>query len=616
MANVNIKAAASQLYPHHYTPITVMSMDMGELVLPRVIECEKGDKWSVKSSGRVRVAPTDFPCYGRAMMKSTALFVPGYQLLENYDSFRNNQSMYKGQAQLIPWVNSDFLNSLLSDPLYSTNKGSATSVTGLPAEDSYDFIRVTGTEAPFTLTCYQLNGYGRRVYKLFKSLGFDFHSVTNSNIQQGPNVGLFRVNMLPFVAFLKCYTDYFMNVHFYNQSSLVSLLNAIKHGSTYAFGQQTWYNADGMITLDCINSVLELIRVPHKSNMYLDSWNSQNSPLGTVNTGNINPDGPVSFVLNSDSQSFKERLYNRTDKSILAVSDSVIDSGQYGVLSQLGQNSLYALYEYVLRNNLFGTQDAKLAFARFGIKGDDYNSLFVRKLDENSFDIDFSAIMSNANTYNEETEQGSALGAYAGFGIGDVSFNFDYECSDYGFIICINWIQIFSMQIHGFDPMVMRRYPFDWYSPEFDGKASRAIALGEISYNKTPGGSFNQQQDDEIFGFTRLYEEYRHMRDNILGDFVLGKAKNFVFARDLSTVRRDSRTNLKPQTAVVQYYNPKGNNPDLSDPFTYAPENGDRFWVQILFDINASRPILSDTLALDLNGDGDLQMNTSGNQNS
>lgn len=486
MANVNVKAAAPQLYPHSYTPITVMSMDMGELVLPRVIECEKGDKWSVKSSGRVRVAPTDFPCYGRAMMKSTALFVPGYQILDNYDSFRNNQSLYKGQVQLIPWVNSDFLNSLLSDQTYSTNKGSSTSVTGLPDEDSYDFICVTGTSAPFTLTCYQLNGYGRRVYKIFKSLGFDFHSVTNANIQTGPNVGLFRVNMLPFVAFLKCYTDYFMNVHFYNQSSLVALLNSIKHGAAYAYGQQTWYNVDGMITLDCINAILDLIRVPHKSNMYLDSWNSQNSPLGTVNTGTINPDGPVSFVNPvgypvTNDRTITKVLFNTID----SVGSSSVEN-QVRSLTQLGLNSVYALYEYVRRNNLFGTQDAKLAFARFGIKGDDYNSLFVRKLDENSFDIDFSAIMSNANTYNEETEQGSALGAYAGFGIGDVSFNFDYECSDYGFIICINWIQIFSMQMHGFDPMVMRRYPFDWYSPNLTVRLLVLSLLARFLITKHP----------------------------------------------------------------------------------------------------------------------------------
>jgi hypothetical protein len=213
-------------------------------------------------------------------------------------------------------------------------------------------------------------------------------------------------------------------------------------------------------------------------------------------------------------------------------------------------------------------------------------------------------------------DDGSPLGAYAGVGLGSLDFSFNYKCSDYGVIMTLCWLQILPLWLHGFDPAVLRKHPFDWYTPEFDGKASRAIPFGEMSMGFRPSRSNYQFLDTTVWGFTDLYKEYRQMRDVVLGDFVFGHAKNFVFARDLSLRRIDNPMRMYPQTRQVQYYDRFGQATDLTNPFQYTTANGDRCYLQLTFDISANRPILGDADSLDLNGSGDVPMNISGNPNA
>lgn len=626
MPNVQIQSASNGLHPHRYNPLTIASLDYGELLVSRRIECEKSDDWkTVKSKGNLRLAALDFPAYGRSYIKSAAFFVPYYQLSQNIDGIRQNMVVDKGQVCVVPHINTQSINDLfmvnIANNYYASIAWEGTSISGIPTTDKYDMCCITkdGSNG-VKWHLIKLNHRGRRMYKFFKMLGYDYRQYTQ-NSQYDVQVGEgFNVNAYTILAYCKVYVDYFMNVHLYNSSWLVEFLRAVKDGNNYSVNGTSYYDASsGLISTEALLSIYNEIQLPYESNLYLDAWNSENSPTGVVNSQSVSPNNVLSpflpLTVNGAGTSSREQPKNSaTGVSLLDINTSGAGFTYLADLTQLGLNSLYAVFEFVRRNNLFGSEAAKQAFARFGIKGDDFNTYFARKLFEDAQEIDFSAVMSNTNNFDANTQEGSYLGAYAGVGLGSFNFDYNYQCSDYGVILNLNWIQFNMLQMHGFDPAVLRMHALDWFTPEYDGKAQRAIPMCEIGACKKPIPSVNNNNDTNVFGFVGLYDEYRTMRDEVLGDFCVGFAKNFVFGRDLSHYREMSNSHISPQTKSIQYYNRYGQNADITDPFQFSNENGDRFYLQMIWEIGASRPVLSSASALMLNGEGDINANTSGNQ--
>lgn len=622
-SNVNIKPADKGLFPHSYNPMTVMSLDFGELICSRVIECEKSDKWeSVKANGFLRMAPLDFPAYGRAYIKSGAFFVPYYQILQNIDGFRSNKTTDKGEPVVMPHFKSDILNDFFGNQfgaLYSTVVWSGTTLPSpLPDRNTYDFVSIDTTGSNVTEYSFRkLNYTGKRYYKLFKSLGYDFATPLNESNYNTNKASAFNINALNMLAFLKVYTDYFLNIHMYDVSEIVKLLRAIKDGKDFydAGGNAVYNGATGELTFRFL-VFLTGCYVPYESNMYLNAWNDENNALGVLNSQSVSPQNVLSPHLpllhwvdtSLTNQSVRETFTNSTVSVSELNHNTTNTSTAVQAFSQLGLNSLGAIFDFVRRNELFGSESAKQAFARLGIKGDDYNTYFSRKLYEDSQQIDFSAVMSNSNTTQSGSNDGSLLGAYAGVGLGSMNFDYNYECSDYGVILNLNWLQFNMLQLHGFDPSVLRMHSFDWFTPQFDGKAQRAIPMCEITSAKVPILASRSNTDTNIFGFVGIYDEYRNMRDVVLGEFCSGYAKNFLFARDMSVLREKATTKLIPQSNRVQYMGSLGLNDETTDPFQFDQTNGDRFYIQFLWDIKSSRPILSTSDSLMLNGSGDLQM--------
>lgn len=626
MPNVSIQSASNGLHPHRYNPITVASLDYGELLVNRRFECEKSDDWKrVKSRGNLRLAALDFPAYGRSYIKSAAFFVPYYQLSQNIDGIRSNMVTDKGQSCVVPHITTDAINSIFAMDLTNHDFASivweGTVLSGLPTTDQYDISCISRDGTNQTKWhLLKMTSRGRRLYKFFKMLGYDYRQYTTSNDYDAQVAEGFNVNAYTLLAYCKVYVDYFMNVHLYNTSWLVEFLRAVKDGNNYSVSGTSYYNAsNGLISVQALVAIFNEIQLPYESNLYLDAWNSENSPTGVLNSQSVNPNNVLSphLPLTANAASVVTRDYinnNATGISLSDLNSQGVPQPYFYDLSQLGLNTLYAVFEFVRRNNLFGSEAAKQAFARFGIKGDDFNTYFARKLFEDSQEIDFSAVMSNTNNFDANTQEGSYLGAYAGVGLGSFNFDYNYQCSDYGVVLNLNWIQFNMLQMHGFDPAVLRMHAFDWFTPEFDGKAQRAVPMCEIGACKKPINAGHNNNDTNVFGFIGLYDEYRTMRDEVLGDFCVGFAKNFVFGRDLSHYREQSNTHISPQTKSIQYYNRYGQNADITDPFQFSNENGDRFYIQMIWEIEASRPILSSESALMLNGPGDINANTSGNQ--
>lgn len=615
MSKLNLLSGASKSSNHHYAPYTLTSMDLGDLLPVRSIECLPSDSWNkIAANGVIRLQPQVFPPYGRLQLRTAAFFVPEHQLIETSEALHSDMKTYKGKNVVVPsfWsteINKYFANATRSNKVYSVAAADY-DLPNMPNENTFDFAYITNEENVLTYNFYKLNYIGMRDYKVIKSLGYDFTYYdlsTDNNAYAAVNASAnYKVSALPLLAYVKCYTDMFVDGVHYNSSMLVKMLHDVHNGVTHydTYGGVVYDSSLGMFNSVFFELVFGQIRVPHEQNMYTSAWNTPNSPDGIYSNNAKyagNGDEILSPIINGDLTKVDSVQSSSSGNSLLSMN---IANGE---LSSFGVKMLLAFDKFVKRYNLSGSRAVQRIYAQFGIKTDDYNSNFVHKLYEGRETINFSPVMSNTDTLSQG---GMAVGDYAGFGVSGLNFNFNYKCSDYGYIIILSWLQIIPIQLHGVDPVVMRQRCFDWFTPQFDGQTIRAIPFTEIMANKF----CNHMSSDgngakHPFGFTNIYDEYRNMRDVVSGEFVNGLARNFSFNRDYGKIAQ-AQVLAGPQSHAVQYYD-KYLNADLSNPFITGMQNGDRFYLEFEFDIDATRPVMSDSESYGL-GVGDTEISKNG----
>lgn len=631
MARLNIKPAAAGMSHHSYDVSTIASLDFGELLPTRCIETIKKDHFTkISANGILRLSPQIFPAYGKCFVKSAAFFVPEYQLFEASDAFHSNMNTWKGNPVILPNFDNDQLNYLftINSSLYPTSSLvqsiSNPNISNVPARDTYDFVRITDNSGSPVYNYYKLTTLGNHIYKILKSLGYEFAYYPSGGASFSYNdcvaAGQVNYNALPLLAYFKVYADFFLNPQFYNNSVLVAFLNSIQFGKSYSVSGSTWFDASsGLITSTAIlNIFCQQILLPHQGGMYLDAWNSPNSPDGVSPNSTMvsdNPSGLISpFVGNYIAAT--DIVTTNSEDNFLKNHSSVALQG----ISAIGLRIIQQFDKFVRRRGLSGNKAVERIYSMFGIKSDFFSSHYCHKIFDSAQRIDFNAVLSNSNTVSTQPGMsGSSLGAYAGYASSPLNFSFEHKCDSFGYIICVSWLQVVPMLLHGVSPSVLRKYPFDFYTPEYDGQTVRAIPYCEIAYSKSGLVTYTSSNNPKnVFGFTNLYDDYRYMKDTVVGDFITsGNVKNFLFGRDVSVLSESRITALRPQSSDFHYFfNPGWNQKDMTDPFQLGPSNGDRFYLQLDFNIEADRPLKSESDAINLNGEGDLTFSMNGNSMS
>lgn len=425
---------------------------------------------TVNAESYSRLQPMPIPTMGRAQQNLRAFWVPYRTIMSSWNNFITDT--YDGNPQTkMPLLSSREIQRLFAMEEMSTGTG----------DNNLDFIINTGPQ----LFYYKFTPFGRKVYKVLLSLGYDY---TLSNL------GNITYNALALLSYFKVINDWYYPSQYVANSPLTGILNAVYTGSDISLSAE---------------DILKAFQYAAAVDMYNPDY---------FTSAFDNPEGPS--VVNNAGVIFKDitqqpittHVGNSPGNNTPTMQvDPDITPTQ---ITEYGLHTLHALSDYMKRHQLAGSRALDRYLARFGV------TLSTEKLNRSTYigvkstPLQFSSVESTSST------ESAYLGDYAGKG---QSFIQDFfTCNpqnEYGMFLIINSFVPQVGYVQGIDRHNLHLTNYDFYTPEFDALGNQAISKLEL-YNNIVGYTANSEDVvNQVFGFTPRYSEYKVPRDFLTGDF-------------------------------------------------------------------------------------------------
>lgn len=425
---------------------------------------------TVNAESYSRLQPMPVPTMGRAQQNLRAFWVPYRTIMSSWNNFITDT--YDGNPQTkMPLLTSREIQRLFAMEEMSTGTG----------ENNLDFIINTGTQSLY----YKFTPFGRKVYKVLLSLGYDY---TLSNL------GNITYNALALLSYFKVINDWYYPSQYVANSPLTGILNAVYTGS------------------DIILSAEEILKAFQYASV-VDMYNPD-----YFTSAFDNPEGPS--VVNNASVIFRDITQQpiTTQVGIAPGNNTPVMQVDPDVtptqLTEYGLHTLHALSDYMKRHQLAGSRALDRYLARFGV------TLSTEKLNRSTYigvkstPLQFSSVESTSST------ESAYLGDYAGKG---QSFIQDFfTCNpqnEYGMFLIINSFVPQVGYVQGIDRHNLHLTNYDFYTPEFDALGNQAISKLELYNNIVGYTTHSEDVVNQVFGFTPRYSEYKVPRDFLTGDF-------------------------------------------------------------------------------------------------
>lgn len=461
------------------------TLNFGQIVPLAAIEVVQGGKYMINGNFFSRLAPLAKPTYGKFQFKTVYGFVPYHQIADDADAWIGGKTVWEGTSPVPRYITlgnfAGFINT------YCCTTTGATS-----SNSQYTYVASNGT-----VTYNLFTNEGKFFVKVLNALGYALpegvNFVSGSTWYNGPRLSM-KLNLYPFLAFMKLYNDYMSQSQRYNSSVLSSLLYKFKHGiadSTY------WTASTGSVNALGLYSMIQNLKLNYENDYFTSAWQSPNNAINSQESlTSVNIPGTTNVVASDLIDNYQN----------LPIASNIAR------LSQRALDVLRSFDSWVKRNNYSGSRAVQQEYSRFGIKSDDYRSNYAHVLNTESMPVQVGDVTSVADT------QGAILGDYSGKGIMSGSKGAEITVDDYGILLCLGYFTVSPMNAFGFDRMVLRQDPLDYYTPEFDGIGADAISYGEVYTDPTTDNT-DTTHDAMVFGFTERYNSYRYGRDKITGEF-------------------------------------------------------------------------------------------------
>lgn len=334
-----------------------------------------------------------------------------------------------------------------------------------------------------------------------------------------------KVNALPFFAFNKIWNEYYRDQNL--QAEVVD--EAVDGDNTTALAstagvkppRRAWRH-------DYFTSALpfaqkgQAVSIPigDTASLVFDrDWGD--NPVGNMSklrmTDESNIPTPDALSLPNTKMStiggqFNTLENNRSDTYSVDVTDHT-----YVDLSSATSNTIndlrraFRLQEWLEKNARGGSRYVELLQVHFGVKSQDSRLQRPEYLGGGRSPISVSEVLQTSSPQNEDdTPQGNL----AGHGIGlSKSHQFSRYIQEHGFIIGIMSVMPEPAYQQGLHRQWSKFDRFDYFWQEFAHIGEQEILSKEL-YNNP-----NESENEEVFGYTPRYSEYRYIPSTVHGDF-------------------------------------------------------------------------------------------------
>jgi len=310
------------------------------------------------------------------------------------------------------------------------------------------------------------------------------------------------VSALPFAAYTKIYNEYYRDQNLVPEIDTTLADGIAYRPDLYVLRKRAWEH-------DYFTSALP----------WAQKGSAVSIPIGTFNDVPVTHNGDISTVFSSDPLT-AGTLKNTTTGNSGQMQDV---NGEYVKITGLTADTsslagtpttindlrkAFKLQEWLEKNARGGSRYIESMLVHFGVKSSDARLQRPEYLGGNKNPIVISEVLQTAE--GTETPQGNMAGH--GIGVGQ-SKSITYRCEEHGYIMGIMSVMPKTAYQQGVPRHFLRSNREDYYWPTFAHLGEQPILNKELFYTQDDG------LNDDVFGYTPRYAEYKYVPSRVAGDF-------------------------------------------------------------------------------------------------
>lgn len=299
------------------------------------------------------------------------------------------------------------------------------------------------------------------------------------------------------------------------------------------------------------------------------------NPRAYVNSsggGSLQQPQPISMRINP-SEDLTERMQSQV---MLNLDNLTVGGGSVsdGTIRELRR--AMAAQRFLEREAVGGTRYIEQILAFFGVKSSDARMQRAEFLGGSKQPVVVSQVLQTSQSTTGQ--DASPLGQPAGNAVSaGGKYIFDREFEEHGWIVGIMSVIPRAEYMSGIPKKYLKRDRFDYYWPQFARIGEQSIQRQELQFDWQEGTDNDNGVNQQTFGYTPRYAEYRFINSHVHGDFkdtldfwTLGRQYG-----DNAPLLNESFIECNPSNRIWSY-----ENVDFS-----------HLWIQVGLQISALRPL-------------------------
>lgn len=468
-------------FPRPHTLNT--SFNSGKLIPLYADEVLPGDTISMETSFIVRMATPLYPVMDEAYFDQYWFFIPDRLLWDHWKAFMGEQDpqSYRPIVEYtIPQI--DFKVGI--------ELGSLADYFGLPV------IPASSVLQDFTATALIFRAYGLTWNYWFR----DQNQFPSINIPKDDATVVYSSNLDNYEVGSTMWFEALVNNGYMNllpvakiHDYFTSALPQPQKGgpATISLGDLAPVVADGTAVLHDLGGALKFGVGANSDTMFVAH------PLLMEGQANSNLGGAVYQDTSTEGIPLTQDGMSQVTKSNLYA-----DLSQATPITINNLRMAIAMQSIFERDNRGGTRYHELIYSAYGITNPDSRMQIPEFLHGNRVPITIQQVL-QSNDPNSETA--SPLGRVGAFSLtADRENSFTYSATEHGILLCVGCVRAAQTYSQGVPRWMSRKRRFDFYDPAFANLGEQPIYNKEIYVTGSRGGI-----DDEVFGYTEAWAEYR-----------------------------------------------------------------------------------------------------------